>query len=419
MKATQILKKQIADLRAGGAGVWRRKALAIVRILHGWSLIGLAVPAVLLIRLFSPFLLIRFFNIRGDRIGHATFDIETYLSEVDCGLHRTRRPKIDIWYSSESYCNEPLFRMWGRVFFLVPGWFAGSVDRLNRKLPLASHHVIPCRVGGNDIHDVLRRTTCHLKFTDEEIAEARGLLTAMGLSAGIPFIGVYARDSMYLRVSKPGENFDYHDYRNASIQNYVPAMREMAGRGIASVRLGSVVSEGLGFQSDMLFDYSNNGHRSELLDLYLCASCEFIIGTASGLDSVAIAFRRPEVTVNFANMDGCKFWQNDHLFIPKKFWLPRESRYMTFREIFEKTRKFYRTDHFTSAGIELRENTPEEISAIVNEMYARLRGEWIEGEIDRELQVRFRKLIPEDLLTGGLKARIGAQFLRQNEGLLA
>ena len=72
---------------------------------------------------------------------------------------------------------------------------------------------------------------------------------------------------------------------------------------------------------------------------------------------------------------------------------------------------------FSKLGLELIENTPEEILAATIEMDERLNGTWESTEEDEALQMRFWALIvPEKLKSHDL--RIGAEYLRQNEDLL-
>ena len=63
---------------------------------------------------------------------------------------------------------------------------------------------------------------------------------------------------------------------------------------------------------------------------------------------------------------------------------------MTYQEIYNSgAHLFLESRQFEENGIELIENTPEEIAAAVLEMEARLNGRWETTEEDEELQKRF------------------------------
>ena len=45
----------------------------------------------------------------------------------------------------------------------------------------------------------------------------------------------------------------------------------------------------------MIIDYANYGMRTEFLDIYLGAHCDFCISTSAGWDAIPLIFRRPIV----------------------------------------------------------------------------------------------------------------------------
>ena len=92
---------------------------------------------------------------------------------------------------------------------------------------------------------------------------------------------------------------------------------------------------------------------------------------------------------------------------------------MTFREILDSgTGRFLRGHQYEEHGIEVVENTPEEITSVAVEMDERLKGTWKTSEEDEWLQQRFWSLFKPSDLNGVFHLRIGADFLRQNRNLL-
>ena len=92
---------------------------------------------------------------------------------------------------------------------------------------------------------------------------------------------------------------------------------------------------------------------------------------------------------------------------------------MTFTEIFKSgAGKLLHTEQYEKLQIELIENTPEEIADATLEMHERLNGTWETNEEDEELQKRFWEMLPKSELHGEFRARIGTEFLRQNQELL-
>ncbi len=79
---------------------------------------------------------------------------------------------------------------------------------------------------------------------------------------------------------------------------------------------------------------------------------------------------------------------------------------------------FFRLDKFQELGIELQENTPEEIAAVALEMEDRRTGVWETTPEDEELQNRFRSLFKPSQWNKEFRSRIGTQYLRDNRHLL-
>src|SRR5207245_1439398 len=65
-----------------------------------------------------------------------------------------------------------------------------------------------------------------LRWTPEEHRRGEQLLETLGVPRGAPFVCFLARDGSYLDASFPrrGASYAYHDYRNATIENYLPAV---------------------------------------------------------------------------------------------------------------------------------------------------------------------------------------------------
>ena len=138
------------------------------------------------------------------------------------------------------------------------------------------------------------------------------------------------------------------------------------------------------------------------------------------VNAVAIIFRRPLVVVNLIPLDYFPMANQGDLFIPKKLWLRDEHRFLRFPEIlvFKSGRGFHYNEEYEKRGIEIIDNTPEEITAVTIEMEERLGGVWKKTEEDEELQRRFWALFRAHDLHQLPLSRIGAEFLRQNRDLI-
>ena len=139
----------------------------------------------------------------------------------------------------------------------------------------------------------------------------------------------------------------------------------------------------------------------------------------TGTSAIPTVFRRPIVWVNYLDFAKMPTGGVQDLLIPKKFWLRKEHRFLTLREILDLgIDGFSRTEQHEQLGIECVENTPEEITALAVEMDERLKGKWQTSPEDEGLQQRFRSFFRPSDLPQIAVLRIGAEFLRQNRALL-
>ncbi|MFH1287801.1 MAG: TIGR04372 family glycosyltransferase, partial [bacterium] len=216
----------------------------------------------------------------------------------------------------------------------------------------------------------------------------------------------------------PEGKWGYHDYRDSDINNYILAAERLAKLGHYAIRMGAAVKEKLDINNPNIIDYATKG-RTDFLDIYLAAKCRFFICDTAGVYGLSAIFRRPIAWVNFIPLEHAPTWGKDHLFIPKKLWVRKEKRLLTFKEIIEsKIGRALDNSLYEKAGIEVIENTAQEIRDLAVEMAERLNGERHQPQQDEELQLRFQRLFKPSELNGVFFSRIGAEFLRQNRELL-
>lgn len=410
-KAADFVSWQVKQIGAEGAPALRRKIGKVV-----WGL--LAVIPVLFVRLIRPLLWIRFGVLTSQRIGHFAFDVEMYLCEREVGLQNKKA--WDIFGYDGFICNGQWKKMCERVLHVSQ--FSKYCFRINRLLPGGEAHRIRIlandRHSSRDVHGLIQRTKQHVTFTEEE--ERRGLLSLreLGVPVGADFICFHARDSSYLKTIYPQWDYSYHDHRDGNVHNFVLAAENLASRGIYSLRMGAVVSEKINSNNPKIIDYSSLG-RTDFMDIYLSSHCRFFLASCSGIDTVAQVFRRPVVYTNLIPLEYAPSWDSRNLLIPKKLWLSRDHRYLSFREIFERgLARGTSLLQYRECGIEVVENTADEIADVAMEMEDRLNGTFRSTEEDEELQARFWALFKHSQLHGHILARVGTSFLRQNRALL-
>lgn len=428
MSAIGLVKRQIHQMQHEGASaVLVRKMRLLLAMLPSLPLYLLAIPAVVVIRLIRPWLLVRIGRLMSSRIGHFAANTELYLCEQDAGINVPRQRYVDLFYMpSQPICNQQLGIMWKRKLRVWPAWILAPIDRINRLIAGGMIH----EVGHNtqhdrDVHNLLDRFPPHLQFTSAEIARGEDVLRRMGIPVDASFVCLIVRDSAYLNAHQPGD-WTHHNYRDSDVQNYVLAAEELADRGYFVIRMGAKVRESIKSDNPRVIDYAVNGMRSDFMDIYLGARCKFCISVSTGFDAVPYIFRRPIAYVNMVPLGYLFTFRSQFLGITKHHYCEGEERELSFTEIFRHGVGFsLYTSGYLSNGIRLIENTSEEIRDVVVEMAERLDGTWRAHEEDEALQSRFWEIFPVhaqapggNALHGEVRARFGANFLRRNQGWL-
>ncbi len=399
-------------------------------ILKVWYILW-SIPVVVLIGVLRPVVTIRLGRLDGSRIG-AMYFADWYLSEQAAGWHKGRY--FDVFYLStidNVVPNRQWLKMWRRVLRIAPwGNFVAVVDKIQARVFKDGRHKIPLEhvmpKAHEDLHQynnkkircILSYDQPHIYFTQEEECEGRAALREMGIPEGKKFVCFHARDSAYLDAIYPQMSWNYHDYRDSSIQNYLSAVCKLTERGYFAIRMGAVVKEKISPPHPAVIDYATNGRRTDFLDIYLGAKCRFFICSDVGISIIPEMFRVPMVYTNWVPLWRIFPWVFNGLVIFKKLYLTTEKRILSFKEIIHSDiGNCADGDVLKKRGIEVIENTPQEIEDVVLEMEDRLKGVWQTTPEDEDLQQRFWALFgPEKVKSPDL--RIGTKFLRQHSDLL-
>jgi putative glycosyltransferase (TIGR04372 family) len=428
----QFIKFQVRQIQQGGALILARKSKLLFNLLKReleFTLLPiyvLAIPAVLIIRLIKPWLLVRLGDLRCISIGHFAANTELYFCERDAGINVPNRRHIDIFYMRyRPICNQQLATMLKRVLRIWPSWILGPIYQINRLIPGGKSHVIVQNTQHDrDVHNLLDRFPPHLQFTAEEETRGEAGLLSIGIPIGAPFVCLIVRDSAYLTAQHPSSNFSYHNYRDNDIQNFVLAAEELAERGYFVIRMGAKVHATINSIHPKVIDYATNGMRTDYMDVYLCAKCAFIISTGTGLDAMAAwIFRRPAIFANIVPLAYLPTYSNKYILTTKRYCFQNDRQELSLSEIFTQGVGFCMdSSDYESKGVDLIENTPEEIRDVAIEMAERLAGTWQAHPEDDALQQRFWEIFPTDAvdafagnpLHGEIRARIGTAFLSYN-----
>jgi len=397
-----------------------------------------AIPVVITIRIIQPLRQVRFMVVDFGRIG-GVYKLDWYLSERKV---EGKNNNVDLIYISKStsHLNSQWLKMWDRVSKLSKHtFFWNTVIRINNlflgyeKYLIPSHGVYLTNKDNflsdsefsqkksevnSKLKKVLDNHQSNIFFTKEEYSIGSDSLRRIGVPKNTKYICFHSRDSAFLDKVESDNDWNYHNYRDSDITNYLSAAESMTDRGYYAIRMGAVVKHKISTHNSRIIDYANTIYRTDFNDVYIGSNCHFFLCSDGGVSVLPEMFRLPVVYVNWTILKQISTWTLNSLFIFKKFYLVKEKRFMVFSEILDLEFGGIETNEiFSKLNIELIENSPEEIRQVSIEMDERLNGTWETKEEDKELQERFWLLFgPNKIKSPNL--RIGADFLRKNKDLI-
>jgi len=436
----RYISKQINQIAVEGLPSLLRKIKRLIFLPIELLLIILAFSLVILIRALRPFFIIRFGELDLGRIGHIYVG-DWYLSEKNTGDYQQRFIDWYYFFKTTKHANKQWVKMWKRVLPHLPGiklW--KYIMRFNHLFPGYQDHEVPdnqvypdlktwqkllknpdkreINVFNKRLIAVLNNTKPNISFTNQEVVKGQTVLENLGIHNNEQYICFHARDSAYLDSVIETKDWNYHNYRDSNINNYLSAAEEMANRGYYALRMGALVKSKIQSSHPKVIDYATNGQRTDFNDIYIGSRCRFFLCSDAGISAIPEVFRVPAVYVNWTLILRISTWVLNGLFIFKKFYLKNENRYMSFLEIMNLEFGGIDTnERFAKLNIDLIENTPEEICAVTVEMNDRLDGTWQTTREDENLQRRFWALFGLEKLKSP-NLRIGADFLRKHKELI-
>jgi len=229
----------------------------------------------------------------------------------------------------------------------------------------------------------------YFSLTEQDIERSNRLRSLFNIPLDAVIVTVHNREPGYL---PDADSIHYHAYRDTHIDNYIPAIEYLLGKGYYVIRLGDKTMKPLPPISDRLIDSPFHPMYSHFVELYFVSQSRFMLCAPSGPYSISWTFDVPTLLINRPMHTGCR--PNDHdLMVPKKYYSHIVKRHLTYSEIITSPLPdFYQTKNFEEFGVELHESTAEEILRAVQEMDARLDGQYHPNdEIHRRIkQVQFR-----------------------------
>jgi len=390
---------------------------------------------VIIILLIRPFKKIYIAPLQTSRIGHFILDTEILLARIYTDQLSSRKKILVIWVPDASISNNYVYNIWKQIISIVPyNTFSSAILVTAIYLEKLTKIRITYRFIGWDgylpYEHLLGYAPTFFRIPEEDEKECIKTLKSNGVDTSKQWVCILARDNEYLNKIQKNLSWDFNSYRNSNIETYKDAAEYLASKNILIFRMGVHVDKPFASNNPkLIIDYANSDWRTEMLDIFLSVKCLFFISSATGLDAVQYATRRPILTVNLAQPLSFIKYSKNHLFILKKFFYKKTSKFLSIKEFYElgsaggftvDNPRNLRTQDFERLGIEVIDNTASEIKYATIEMYEFLtRGNDV-AELSEE-QIKFWGNFPNvpgfDKSRPAL-SRIGKKFIHENRWLL-
>lgn len=362
-----------------------------------------------MLAIFSIFYPIRIGFLYRVRLGHFIGNTEIYLRKRYLG----ETPKsLDIFFTYKPV-NQQICTMFSRVIPLVQSEFLTKVFA-----PIGIFQTrfnIPIPQYANEYRE-RNLTPPPVAFTPNERLLGTQKLKAMGVGPSDWYVCIHARDNAFAASIKTDSKYIIaSDYRNADINTYNLAIKEILSRGGFVIRVGSVVERPMDYSHPKVIDYPLK-FRDDFSDVFITANAKFYIGPTNGNADLALLFDVPTLFVNTIPI-GISPPGKNSIFIPKRIFnemgtqVPYSEQLMFFQKL-PFSASSNPLEGFQISKWKLIDNTSEEIQDATIEMFDRLDGSFVE-EIDyMKLMERLHNLFDKENLFRHSKSPCAQSILK-------
>lgn len=348
------------------------------------------------------------------RIGHLSCEVEPWLRRKN---YNNVEDCLTIFISNgQPSANTALFSLLKNYADIVesPFWFNFYAtrpmllaDKFYEPLPydvnsgVRGASAIEINAEGiKNLIDIYNKTTQLIEIPKDDVDFAWSVLSKYSISQEDKIVCLHVRDSHYLDNQLPGNNWSYHDYRDADITTYEKSVTWLIEQGYKVIRIGNGSNQSLALESASYLDFCLNrdAEYGDFIELMLLSVCDFLLGTTSGPIGVAAIFDTPTLVVNAAPFEPPYF--SYCRFIPKRIFqnnielsLLDISAGKTLAEDNDKQIMYsLKSEELASYNIEYQNNTDEDILLAVKEFTCQLSGRKFVEQVTQQQKNYWEKL---------------------------
>ena len=321
----------------------------------------------------QPFVRFQLCVVGFHRYGHLALEPEIFLAEQEINkeTRTSRRRVINIWSLGPvaKQSNRYLASKWKQELLVFPSWLVSSLHSVGSFFPILKLSEPKLSVTGS--MNGLDKTTSHISMKAEELEEGKKRLVEIGINPDRPYVCLIVRDGGHYKSKGEIESAGY-EFLNFDINNFSGVAEALIESGFQVIRMGSGSERPFTSKPDGVIDYALSKNRSEFLDVFIAATCEFAVSTQTGPDAVCMLFRRPVLYVDVTSY--CQFFFGSKIATWSPVRLQKNGRLLNLSEVANSEIAWFKDPNsFSINGISQQKSSNNELRELVLS-YIRARG---------------------------------------------
>ena len=321
----------------------------------------------------QPFVRFQLCVVGFHRYGHLALEPEIFLAEQEIikGTSASRRRVINIWSLGPvaKQSNRYLASKWKQELLVFPSWLVSSLHSVGSFCPILKLSEPKLSVTGS--MNGLDKTTSHISIKAEELEEGKKRLIEIGINPDRPYVCLIVRDGGHYKSKGEIESAGY-EFLNFDINNFSGVAEALIESGFQVIRMGSGSERPFTSKPDGVIDYALSKNRSEFLDVFIAATCEFAVSTQTGPDAVCMLFRRPVLYVDVTSY--CQFFFGSKIATWSPVRLQKNGKILNLSEVANSEIAWFKDPNsFSINGISQQKSSNNELRELVLS-YIRARG---------------------------------------------
>jgi putative glycosyltransferase (TIGR04372 family) len=307
------------------------------------------------------------------RYGHLALEPEIFLAEQEIikATGASRRRVINVWSLGPvaKQSNRYLASKWKQELLVFPSWLVSSLHSVGSFFPILKLSEPKLSVTGN--MNGLDKTASHVSIKAEELEEGKKRLVEIGINPDKPYVCLIVRDGGHYKSKGDFEAAGF-ELLNFDINNFSGVAETLIESGFQVIRMGSGSERPFTSKPDGVIDYALSRNRSEFLDVFIAATCEFAVSTQTGPDAVCMLFRRPVLYVDITSY--CQFFFGSKIATWSPSRLQKNGKILNLSEIVNSEIAWFKDPNlFSMNGISQQKSSNDELKEVV-QSYIRVRG---------------------------------------------